>query len=68
MFTQLLDFSFTIWLFLFDILESVIEIFKGFQTLEVVAKREFRKRLLSIVVFYPNLSFGDPHENTSDLF
>jgi len=67
-FTQLLDFFFTIWIFLSDSLESVIEIFKGFQTLEVVAKPEFRKRLLSIVVFFPNLSLGDSHENTSDLF
>ena len=67
-FAQLQDFSFTTRLFLFDILERVIEIFKGFQTLEVVAKGEFRKRLLSIVLFSPNLSFGDSHENTSDLF
>ena len=42
--------------------------FQGISSLEVVAKREFWKRLLCIVVFSQNLSFGDSHENTSDLF
>ena len=50
----------------FDILERVIEIFKGFQTLKVVAKREFLNRLLSITVFSPNLPIGYSHTNTID--
>ena len=36
-----------------------MEVMKGFRNLEEVAKREFRKRLLSIIVFSRNLSFGD---------
>ena len=58
---MVLDF-FTIWIFVFDIPESVIEIFKVFQSLEVVAKREFRRRLLSIVylMISQNLHFENP--------
>ena len=45
------------------LLESVKYIFKGFQTLEVPAKREFRKHLLSIVLFSETPE-RDAHSNT----